>query len=267
LKHEEHIAMSRNAAAAVVHTVGVDTGKNTLHLIGLDDQGAIVLREKVSRGRIAARLANVPQCLIGIEAGMATHYVARELIALGHDVKQVPPAYAGPFRQGHKNDFRDAHAIAEAVQWPSTRCVPVKTDDLAFTLFVTLYARARAAPPPWASSASRPTRTRRLGGAAAADRRRRFHFRDFGSGRTIDHAAAPAALDRNQLPGRLRLHRARQTAALILLLESLAFTLFVALLRARGPRRHHRRARPAERPAPAAGRRCGCGPPSPIPFS
>jgi transposase len=97
-------------------------------LIGLDDEGAIVLREKLSRGRIAARLANVPQCLIGIEAGMATHYVARDL-ALGHDVKQVPPAYAKPFRQGHKNDFRDAHAIAEAVQRLSTRCVPVKTDD------------------------------------------------------------------------------------------------------------------------------------------
>jgi len=64
-----------------------------------------------------------------IEAGMATHYVARELSALGHDVKQVPPAYAKPFRQGHKNDFRDAHAIAEAVQRPSTRCVPVKTAD------------------------------------------------------------------------------------------------------------------------------------------
>ena len=59
----------------------------------------------------------------------ATHYVTRELIALGHEVKQVPPAYARPFRHGHKNDFRDAHAIAEAVQRPLTRCVPVKTDD------------------------------------------------------------------------------------------------------------------------------------------
>ncbi len=112
----------------VAHTIGIDTGKNTLHMIGLDEKGAIVLREKVSRSRIAARLVNVSPCLIGIEAGMATHYVARELLALGHEVKQVPPAYAKPFRQGHKNDFRDAHAIAEAVQRPSTRCVPVKTD-------------------------------------------------------------------------------------------------------------------------------------------
>jgi len=104
-------------------------GKNTLHLIGLDARGAIVLREKVARGRIALRLANLPPCLIGIEAGMATHYVARELAALGHDVKQVPATYAKPFRQGHKNDFRDAHAVAEAVQRPTTRFVPAKTNE------------------------------------------------------------------------------------------------------------------------------------------
>ena len=121
--------MSQKTDAVVASTIGIDTGKNTLHLIGLDDQGTIVLREKLSRSRIVSRLANVPRCLIGIEAGMATHYVARELIALGHDVRQVPPAYARPFRQAHKNDFRDAYAIAEAVQRPSTRCVPVKTDD------------------------------------------------------------------------------------------------------------------------------------------
>ena len=121
--------MPSKTDAVVARTIGIDTGKNTLHLIGLDEKGAIVLREKVSRGRILARLANAPRCLIGIEAGMAAHYVARELIALGHEVKQVPPAYAKPFRQGHKNDFRDAHAVAEAVQRPSTRCVPVKTDD------------------------------------------------------------------------------------------------------------------------------------------
>src|ERR1700756_3832702 len=99
------------------------------HVVGLDWLGAIVLRERVSRGRIASRLANLPPCLIGVEAGMATHYVARELAALGHDVKQVPPAYAKPFRQGHKHDFRDAHAVAEAVQRPTTRFVPAKTNE------------------------------------------------------------------------------------------------------------------------------------------
>ena len=55
--------MSRKTDAVVARTIGIDTGKNTLHLIGLDDKGAIVLREKLTRGRIAARLANVPQCL------------------------------------------------------------------------------------------------------------------------------------------------------------------------------------------------------------
>jgi transposase len=121
--------MPRTSSVHAVTTIGMDMGKNTLHMIGLDKRGAIVLREKVSRGRIALRLANLPCCLIGIEAGLATHYVARELAALGHDVKQVPPTYAKPFRQGHKNDFRDAHSVAEAVQRPTTRFVPAKTDE------------------------------------------------------------------------------------------------------------------------------------------
>ena len=121
--------MPRTSTVHTVTVIGIDMGKSTLHMIGLDSCGAIVLREKVSRGRIASRLANLPPCLIGIEAGMATHYVARELTALGHDVKQVPATYAKPFRQGHKNDFRDAHAVAEAVQRPTTRFVPAKTND------------------------------------------------------------------------------------------------------------------------------------------
>jgi transposase len=116
--------MPRASTVHAVIAIGIDLGKSTLHMIGLDSCGAIVLREKVSRGRIASRLANLPPCLIGIEAGMATHYVARDLTALGHDVKQVPATYAKPFRQGHKNDFREAHAVAEAVQRPTTRFVP-----------------------------------------------------------------------------------------------------------------------------------------------
>ena len=121
--------MPRGSTVRAVTTIGIDMGKNTLHMVGLDSLGAIVLRERVSRGRIKSRLANLPPCLIGIEAGMATHYVARELAALGHDVKQVPPAYAKPFRQGHKNDFRDALAVAEAVQRPTTRFVPPKSNE------------------------------------------------------------------------------------------------------------------------------------------
>jgi transposase len=120
--------MSRKTNATAV-TIGIDPGKNTLHLIGLDARGGIVLREKVARDRIVARLANVPSCLIGIEAGMGTHYVTRELLAIGHDVRQVPAVYSKPFRQNHKNDFRDALAVAEAVQRPTTLCVPAKTDE------------------------------------------------------------------------------------------------------------------------------------------
>jgi transposase len=121
--------MPRTAIPGSVKAIGIDPGKNTFHVIGLDAVGSIVLREKVSRHKIATRLANVPTCLIGIEAGIATHYVARELAAFGHDVKQVPPAYAKPFRQTHKNDYRDARAVAEAVQRPTTLFVPAKSDE------------------------------------------------------------------------------------------------------------------------------------------
>jgi hypothetical protein len=80
-QQKEHHAMPKSNSAVV--TIGIDSGKNTLHLIGLDARGGIVLREKVARARIVSRLANVPPCLIGIEAGMGTHYMTRELLALG----------------------------------------------------------------------------------------------------------------------------------------------------------------------------------------
>jgi transposase len=92
--------MSKRTNVVAISTIGIDTGKTTLHLVCLDEKGAIVLREKIAQHRIAARLVNVPPCLVGIEAGMATHYMARELVALGHDVKQVPPAFAKPVSTG-----------------------------------------------------------------------------------------------------------------------------------------------------------------------
>ena len=94
--------MPRTTTLHAVTAIGIDMGKNTLHLIGLDARGAIRLREKVARGRIALRPANLPPCLIGIEAGMATHYVARELAALGHDVKQFRPRMQSRFGRGKR---------------------------------------------------------------------------------------------------------------------------------------------------------------------
>jgi transposase len=103
-----------------VATLSIDIGKNSFHLIGLDVRGAIVLRQKFSRGQVEARLANMPSCLIDMEACVGAHHLSRQLLALGHDVKLIPAQFVSPFRKSHKNDFRDAEAIAEAVQRASS---------------------------------------------------------------------------------------------------------------------------------------------------
>jgi transposase len=110
-----------------VATLGIDIGKTSFHLIGLDARGAIVLRQKLSRGQVEQRLANMPTCLIGMEACVGAHHLSRQLLALSHDVKLIPVQFVIPFRKSHKNDFRDAEAIAEAVQRPTMRFVPTKS--------------------------------------------------------------------------------------------------------------------------------------------
>jgi transposase len=112
---------------AAISTIGIDLGKTTFHLIGLDKRGAIVLQQKVSRGQLERRLATVPRCLIGMEVCSGAHYVGRQLEALGHDVRLIPAQYVKPFLKGHKNDYRDAEAIAEAVQRPTMHFVRIKT--------------------------------------------------------------------------------------------------------------------------------------------
>ena len=111
-----------------VATVGVDIGKNTFHLVGLDKRGAIVLRTKVSRSQLERRLANIPRCLVGPEACSGAHHIARQFQALGHDVRLIPAQYVKPFLKGHKNDC-DAEAIAEAVQRPTMNFVSIKTPE------------------------------------------------------------------------------------------------------------------------------------------
>lgn len=121
--------MSRQSTTAAIATVGIDIGKNTFHLIGLDQRGAIVLRLKVSRAQLGQRLANIPRCLIGMEVCCGAHHIARQLQALGHDVRLMPAQYVKPFLKGHKNDYRDAEAIAEAVQRPTMNFVAIKTPE------------------------------------------------------------------------------------------------------------------------------------------
>jgi len=116
-------------AKARVTVVGIDIGKNSFHVVGLDRRGAIVLRQRWSRGQVEERFANMPRCLIGMEACVGAHHLARRLRALGHDARLMPPKYVRPYSKGQKNDFRDAEAIAEAVQRPTMRFVVTKTPD------------------------------------------------------------------------------------------------------------------------------------------
>ena len=109
--------MSQNFNSAVA-VIGIDIGKNAFHVVGLNDHGAIVLRQKCSR---------LPPCLIGMEACVGAHHLSRKLKALGHDARLMPAKYVRPYSKGQKNDFRDAEAIAEAVQRPTMKYVATKT--------------------------------------------------------------------------------------------------------------------------------------------
>ncbi len=112
-----------------ITTIGLDIGKNTFHLVGLDKRGAIAMRTKLSRNQLVRRLVNLPRCLVGLEAGSGSHYIARQIQLLAHDVRLIPAQYVKPFLKGHKNDYRDAEAIAEAVQRPTMNFVAIKTPE------------------------------------------------------------------------------------------------------------------------------------------
>jgi transposase len=84
--------------------MGIDIGKNSFHVVGLDQCGAIVLRQKWSRGQVVARLANIPPCLIGMEACVGAHHLSRKLQSLGHDARLMPARYVRAYLKGQKND-------------------------------------------------------------------------------------------------------------------------------------------------------------------
>src|SRR5262252_1136773 len=115
-----------NARIAVI---GIDIGKNAFHVVGHDERGAIVLRQKWSRGQVETRFASLSPCLIGMEACVGAHHLSRALKAFGHDARLMPAKYVRPYFKGQKNDYRDAEAIAEAVQRPTMKFVATKTAD------------------------------------------------------------------------------------------------------------------------------------------
>src|SRR6266540_141803 len=125
---KEH-AMPSKLNIAIASVIGIDIGKNSFHVVGQDQRGTIVLRQKWSRGQVEARLANLPPCLIGMEACVGAHHLSRRVKGLGHDARLMPAKYVRPYSKGQKNDFRDAEAIAEAVQRPTMRFVATKTAE------------------------------------------------------------------------------------------------------------------------------------------
>lgn len=109
-----------------VSTIGLDLAKRVFQVHGVDAAGAVVERKRLRRGEVLRFFGSLPACLVGMEACASAHYWARELIALGHQVRLMPPSYVKPYVKRGKNDASDAAAICEAVTRPSMRFVPVK---------------------------------------------------------------------------------------------------------------------------------------------
>lgn len=112
--------------------IGLDLAKYVFEVHGVDNHGKVVVRKRLRRDAVAGFFANLPACLVGMEASNGAHYWARVLTALGHQVRLISPQFVTPYVKSNKNDQNDAEAICEAVGRPSMRFVPPKsTDQLA----------------------------------------------------------------------------------------------------------------------------------------
>jgi len=110
-----------------ISTIGLDIGKSVFQVHGVDEAGQVVIRRQLKRRHVLAFFQKLPPCLVGIEACASSHHWSRELQALGHAVRLMPPAYVKPYVKRQKNDSTDAEAICEAVTRPNMRFVPTKT--------------------------------------------------------------------------------------------------------------------------------------------
>ena len=112
-----------------VSTIGLDLAKRVFQVHGVDRTGAVVVRRSLRRGAVLGWFSKLAPCLVGLEACGSAHYWAREIQALGHTVRLMPPAYVKAYLKRNKTDAADAEAICEAVTRPTMRYVPAKTQD------------------------------------------------------------------------------------------------------------------------------------------
>jgi transposase len=112
-----------------VITIGLDIAKSVFQVHGVDEAGAMMLRKRIGRAKMLEFFGKLMPCLVGIEACPAAHHWGRELQALGHTVRLMPPSYVKAYLKRSKNDANDAAAICEAVTRPTMRFVPIKTKD------------------------------------------------------------------------------------------------------------------------------------------
>src|SRR6204780_3334541 len=110
-------------------TLGIDLGKTTFHVVGMNQRGEVILRKRFSRLQLLHFTANLKVELIGMEACGGSHFLGRALREQGHDARLIPAQYVKPYVKTNKSDYIDAEAIAEAVQRPTMRFVPIKTEE------------------------------------------------------------------------------------------------------------------------------------------
>jgi transposase len=119
----------REPSMSEITTIGLDLAKHVFQVHGIDAQGTTVLRKRLRRGQVLAFFGRLPPCLVGLEACATAHYWARELRALGHEVRLMPAQYVKAYIKRNKHDAADAEAICEAVGRPTMRFVPIKTAE------------------------------------------------------------------------------------------------------------------------------------------
>ncbi len=104
-----------------ITTIGLDLAKHVFQVHGIDAPGTTVLRKRLRRGQVLAFFSRIPRCVVGLEACATAHYWARELGALGYEVRLMPAQYVKAYIKRNKHDAADAEAICEAVQRPTMR--------------------------------------------------------------------------------------------------------------------------------------------------